>query len=64
MLEKPFLDRTQELLKAGKVIVACDASVKNSVMGALWVMMKREREEIIIHEIHAKDWSLNTSKTS
>ena len=34
MIEKPFFYRTQDLLKAGKVIAACDASVKNGVIGA------------------------------
>ena len=44
MIELPFCDRTQELLKSGKVIVACDTSVKkwcNEVM--LGYDEKRER---------------------
>ena len=32
--EQPFCDKTQELLKAGKVIAACNASIKNGVMDA------------------------------
>ena len=31
-------------------------------MGVCWVIMKRENEELIIHEMHAKDWKLNASK--
>ena len=33
-------------------------------MAAHWVMMKREKEELISHEMHAKYWNLNNSKTA
>ena len=33
MLEQPFSERIEELLRSRKVIVACDALVKNVVMG-------------------------------
>ena len=64
MIEQPFCDRTQGLLKARKVTSACDNSVKNGVMGAFWIMMTRENEELIIYEMHEKDWKLSTSKTA
>ena len=32
-VDKPFFTKMQCLLKAGKVIAACDASVKNGVIG-------------------------------
>ena len=60
MIEQPFCDRTQGLLKARKVTSACDTSVKNGVMGACWVAMTRENEDLISHKTNAKDWNLNT----
>ena len=54
-LKQSFCKKTQELLKCGKIIVACDASVKNDVMGAWWVMMIRDKEELMRHEMHAKE---------
>ena len=60
-VEQPFYTKMQELLKAGKVIAACDPSVKNVVMVALWVIMARDKEDIMSHEIHAKEWYFNTS---
>ena len=32
--EEPFCDKMQELLKAGKLITACEAFAKNGFMGA------------------------------
>ena len=31
-------------------------------MGVFWVMMTKEEEDLPSHGIHAKDWSLHTSK--
>ena len=31
-------------------------------MEAYWVMITREKEESISHEMHAKDWNFNDSK--
>ena len=64
MLEQPFSERIKELLGPRKAIVVCEASVKNVVMGVHWAMMTREKEELTSHEIHAKDWNFNTSKTA
>ena len=61
IIEQPFYDRTEELLKDGKVIAACNDSVENG-MGAHWVMMTKWKEELTSHEMHAKDWNLNYSK--
>ena len=33
------------------------------MMGEFWVTMTRDDEELASHEMHAKDWNLNTSKT-
>ena len=63
MLEQPFCDRTQELLKTGKVIAVYNPSVKIQLWGCAGLCV-REKEELKSHEIHAKDWNLNTSKTA
>ena len=62
-LEQLFCEKMKESLKSGKVIAACDALVKNGVIGTWWVMMTREKEELMSHEFHSKDWNFNTSKT-
>ena len=54
----------QELLRKGEVIAACDASVKDGVMGAYWVIMTRKNKTLLSHEMHAKDWSYSTPKTA
>ena len=33
-------------------------------MGSYWVMITRENEELTSHEIHAKDWNIDTLKTA
>ena len=33
-------------------------------MGAWWIMMAREKEELMSHEVCAKEWNFNTSKTA
>ena len=53
----------QEFLGSGKMIAAYDASVKNGLMGACWVMMTRENEKIMNHEMREKDWGHDASKT-
>ena len=63
-LEPPFTEKMQELLRKGEVIVACDSSVKDGIMGAYWVIMTRKNEKLLSHEMHAKDWSYNTPKTA
>ena len=40
--ETPFNEEMQELLRKGEVIAACNASVKDGVMGAYWVIMTRK----------------------
>ena len=45
-----------------KVIEACNNSIKNGVIGEHWVMMTRDKEELMSHETHAKEWSFNTLK--
>ena len=62
-VEQPFFTKTQELLKARKLIAACDASFKNSVMEAWWFITARYKEELMCHEMHVKHWNFNTSKT-
>ena len=32
-------------------------------MGAHWVTMTREKEDLMSNEIRTKDWNFNTSKT-
>ena len=48
-LEQKFYDRAQELLRSGNFIEASDASVKNGVIEACWIMMTRKKEEIMIY---------------
>ena len=53
-IEKPelkFSERMQELLRSRKVIASCDASIKNGLMVPRWVMMKRDKEELINHQM-------------
>ena len=45
--EQLFTERMEELLRSGKVIAACYASVKNGVIGEYWEMMTREKEELM-----------------
>ena len=61
--EFPFNDEMQQSLIKGEVIAAYDASVKDGVMGAYWVVMTRKNETLVSHEMHAKCWSYNTPKT-
>ena len=49
MPQRPFSERMQELLRSGKSIAACDALVKNEVIGACRVIMIREKEELMNH---------------
>ena len=60
--ELSFNDEIQQLLSKGEVISACDASMKDGVMGAYQVIMTRKNEALLSHEMHAKDWSYNTPK--
>ena len=60
-IPKPlFSEITQELLRPGKVIAACNAWVKNGILGVSLVTMKREKEELMNHKMYAKDWGFNT----
>ena len=63
-IEPPFAEEIQESLRKGEVIAACDASVKDGIMGAYWVIMTRKNEKLLSHKMHAKDWSYNTPKTA
>ena len=56
--------RNFPFLSSEKVIEVCDVSVKNGTMGTCWVMMTKEKEEPIHHEMHTKYWSFNESKTA
>ena len=62
MTEHLFIEIMEEILRSGKVIKACDVSVKNGVIGVHSVIMTRDKEEIIRHEMHAKDYDFNESK--
>ena len=62
--ERPFNEEMQESLRKGEVIAVCDASVKDGVMGAYWVIMTRKNQTLLSHEMYAKDWSYNTPKTT
>ena len=61
ILEYLFSERMKELLRSGKLIVACDVSVKN-VVRAHWVMTKREKKEVMNHEMYAKYRGFSASK--
>ena len=47
MPECPFSERTKEFLRFRTVIAACNASVKNGVLGENLVIMIREKEKLI-----------------
>ena len=54
----------QELLRSENLIAVCDTSVKNGALGACWMIMTREKEELMNREIRANDWGFNDSKTA
>ena len=53
-LDPPFAEEIQESLRKGEVIAACDASVKDGIMGAYWVIMTRKNEKLLSHKCMQK----------
>ena len=50
MSGQPFSEIMQEFLRSVKVIAVCEASVKNRSMGSCWLMITREKKELMNHK--------------
>ena len=52
----PFNIQIKEVLRSGRAVARCNASVKNDVIGVYWVIIDRETKEIIMErEVYAKE---------
>ena len=53
-----------DLLRTNQVVAGCNASVKNSIMGAVWVLMTRSKRILMKREVYSKNWQVNIGKTA
>ena len=51
-------------MRTNQVVTGCDASVKNDMIGAVWVLMIRSKRILIKREVYSKDWQVNIGRTA
>ena len=58
----PFNAEIEELIRNEKIIVACDALVKNGVMGVYWMIIILDKQLVAEKELYSKNWELNLAR--